>query len=117
MHLDFPELPCQKCQRPACCWSERHNPFPDHPESGGGPYPSVLCKSAGSLLKSSRFQAHADFWDGLAICNRMNVQYVRADTNPESNILFLHAGFSLSGTGTEVSSGSEIPPLQLLQFF
>ena len=59
----------------------------------------------------------ADFWDDLAICNRMNVQYVRADTNPKSNILFLHAGFSLSGTGTEVSSGSEIPPLQLLQFF
>ena len=47
----------------------------------------------------------------------MNVQYVRADTNPESNILSLRVRFSLSGIESEVWSGLEIPPLQLLQFF
>lgn len=98
-------------------WSECRNLFPDHPESDGDSYLGVLCKSAGSPQKPSRFQVHADFWDGSTICNKMNVQYVRADTNPESNILSLRVRFSLSGIESEVWSGLEIPPLQLLQFF
>lgn len=101
----------------AYCWSECRNPFPDHPGSYGDLYPGVLRKSVGSTQKFSRFRVRADFLDGSAICNRMNVQYVRAGTNPEWSILSLHAGFLLSGIKSEVWLGSTIPPLQLLQFF
>ena len=77
----------------------------------------VFCVNLLSPQKFSRFRVRADFLDGSAICNRMNVQYVRAGTNPEWSILSLHAGFLLSGIESEVWLGSTIPPLQLLQFF
>lgn len=65
-------------------------------------------------LKSSRFRAHGCFWDALAICNKMNEQYVPVGRGHGLYSLFPHVVPLPSDNEAAVWSGSAIPPLQLL---
>ena len=97
-----------------CCWFGYHSPFPDHPGCGGALCLDALYKSFELPLKSSCFRAHGCFWDALAICNKMNEQYVPVGRGHGQYSLFPHAVPLPSDNEAVVWSGSAIPPLQLL---